>query len=79
MSKDLELDIPEDVQRDMVGMYVNKIMTPETIEMYAKRLEADVDIKQALYDAVVNECVNIIMSAEEANVTAEESADVSEE
>lgn len=77
---DDEIDLDELQKAEMVTMYVNQMMLPQTISMYEQQMaDGTISQEEALYNAVVNECVNIILNAEMARQKAQESTDVGEE
>lgn len=73
--KDIEVDLSEEQKDQLVEMYVERMMNEASISMFNDARKTG-EIKQALFDAVVNECVLIVLQSEAAK---EESTNEGEE
>lgn len=55
--ENIEVDISTDDQRQLIAMYVRERLRPESVSAYQSAMDAGEDVRQALYDAVLNDMI----------------------
>ena len=55
--ENIEVDIPEEHQQVLVTVFVDGMLRPESKEVYHEAIAGGEDVRQALYDAVLNDMI----------------------